>query len=139
MKKARKTAMLKAYARGEWTSWEEVAITNEMRVEHAQLEHCTHIWANNRFEVQGFRVETAIGGVWQLTAVRHGDIEGISWDELQRIVHELFGVECCAVEVYPPVVEEWHSKVNVRVLWVLPVTWPLPFGLSRPGAWGKPA
>jgi hypothetical protein len=135
---ARKTAQLKAFARGPWTPWSEVEITLEMRGDHAQLEHCKHIWANNRYEVQAFEVDTAIGGVWQITAVRHGDIEPIEWHEMQRIIHELYGPEVTAVEIYPPIAEEWDTKVNVRVAWILPSTWPLPFGLARSGAWGKP-
>ena len=135
---ARKTAQLKAFARGPWTPWSEVEITDEMRGDHAQLEHCKHIWANNRYEVQGFQVETPIGGVWQITAVRHGDIEQISWDEMQRILHELYGPEVVAIEIYPPVVEEWRTKTNVRVVWIMPSTWEIPCGLMKPGAWGKP-
>jgi hypothetical protein len=110
-----------------------------MRVEYPMLAHCARIWANQRYEVQSFAVETAIGGVWQLGIIRHGDIERISWEELQRIVHELFGLEVTAVEVYPSIENEWRTRVNVRMLWVLPDTWKLPFGLNLPTAWGKPA
>lgn len=110
-----------------------------MREKWPHLTHCSVIRSNNRFEVQFFQCNTSIGGVWQLGIVRHGDIEGCTWSEIQRIVHELFSPEVTAVEVYPPVEHEWHSRVNLRVIWVLPMTWELPFGLHKMGAWGKPA
>lgn len=135
---ARKTAILKAYAR-EWGAWREVPVTDQMRQEFPLLMHCKHLWANNRYEVQAYAVETAIGGVWQLGVIRHGDIAQIEWKELQRIVHDLYGPEVHAVEVFPPVAEEWQTKVNVRILWVLPATYEMPFGLHMPGCWGKPA
>lgn len=135
--KTRKTAVLKAYAR-EWGAWNEAPITDEMRQEFPHLMHVKHIWANQRYEVQAFAVDSSIGGIWQLGIIRHGDIAQITWGELQRIVHELYGPEVTAVEVYPPIVDEWQTKHNLRVLWILPATYELPFGLHRPGAWGKP-
>lgn len=138
MPKARQTAILKAYARGPWTPWDTVAVTDKMRAEYPLLAHCTNIWANNRFEVQAFSIKTAIGGMWQLGIIRHGDIDQIMWEELQRIVHDLFGPEVTAIEIFPPLEHEWEVKKNVRVLWVLPSTWPLPFGLQVKGSWGQP-
>lgn len=136
--KVRKTALLKAYAKM-WTAFEQVPITEQMRDDHPQLKHCLAIYANSRFECQIFAVGTSIGGVQQLVVCRHGDIAKIDWEELQRVVHELFGPEVTAVEVYPSIQHEWQTKTNARVLWVLPSTWELPFGLEKPGAWGKPA
>lgn len=137
MGKARKTAVLKALARtwGEWTTQEP---TDEIRRQHPHLKHCKCIWANNRYEVQGFICETSIGGVWQLTVLRHGDLEKITYGELQRIIHELFGENMVAVEVYPKMSDEWQTKTNLTVLWLLPASWSLPFGLQMPNAWGKP-
>lgn len=133
---ARQTAILKAYART-WGEWKQAEVTDKMREEFKHLKHCQRIWANNRYEVQSFQVNTAIGGVWQLGIIRHGDIAQIEWSELQRIVHELYGPEVTAVEMYPPVAEEWQTRHNLRVLWVLPATYQPPFGLHLPGAWGK--
>lgn len=139
MKRARQTAVLKAYARGEWTKWDPVVITDKMRNDYPQLKNCSYIYANNRYEVQIFELATAIGGIMQMTIIRHGDIEKISWEEIQRAVHELFGPEVSAIEIYPPIQFEWQTNVNLRVVWILPSTWELPFGLHLPGAWGKPA
>jgi hypothetical protein len=136
MTKVRKTALLKALAR-EWGEWKINEVTPEMRDRFPHLRHCAAIWSNNRYEVQGFKCETAIGGVWQIGVIRHGDIEQITWSELQRIVHERFGDEVTAIEVYPPREHEWNTQHNLRVLWILPSTWPLPFGLHLPGAWGQ--
>lgn len=136
MGKVRKTAALKAIART-WGDWRMIVPTDEIRQEHPHLLHCKHIWANNRYECNAYSVETSIGGVWQLNVFRHGNLEEISWTELQRIVHEIYGPEAVAVEVYPGIAEEWLTKNSVRVLWVLPATWSLPFGLHVAGAWGK--
>lgn len=137
MGKVRKTALLKAYARTH-TPFEQVEITPAMRHDFPNLEHCSSIWANSRYEVQLFTVNTAIGGVNQMVVSRHGNIEDMTWEELQRIKIELFGPEAVAVEVYPGIAEEWRGVKHIRVLWILPTTWPLPFGLHLPGSWGKP-
>lgn len=138
MSKTRKTAILKNFAL-QWGAWSQTEVTEQMRSDFPHLMHCKHIWANQRYEVQAFICETPIGGAWQLGIIRHGDIEQIHWDEIQRIVHELFGPEVVAVEVYPAIADEWQSKANLRVVWILPSTWPLPFGLHLASAWGKPA
>ena len=135
---ARQTAILKALART-WGEWKLTEPDDKIRSEHPHLRHCKCIWANNRYEVQGFVCETPIGGVWQLTVLRHGDLEKIMYSELQRIIHELFGDDIVAVEIYPALADEWQTKTNLTVLWMLPKTWPLPFGLHVKGAWGKPA
>lgn len=138
MEKVRRTALLKSYART-WGEWTETEITDDLRREHPHLLHCKHIWGNHRYEVNAFSVETPVGGVWQLNVFRHGNLEQITWTELQRIVHELYGPEATAIEVYPALAQEWQTKADVRVLWLLPATWPLPFGLHFKTAWGVPA
>ena len=135
-KAARKTALLKSYARG-WSRFEPVVITEEMRRDFPELMHCSSVWANNRVEAHVFQIETAIGGVNQLTLIRHGDIEPLSYQEIQRAVHELFGPEVSAVEIYPPIEHEWQTNLGLRVVWVLPHTWQLPFGLHIAGSLGE--
>ena len=137
-KAARKTALLKAYAR-QWTALEPVAITAEMRANWPLLKHCASVYANSRLEVHIYQLETEIGGVNQVTIVRHGQIEDVTWEDAQRAVHEIFGPEVTAVEIYPPYEYEWSTKLRIKVLWVLPYTWNLPVGLHFPNAWGKPA
>jgi len=138
MTKVRKTALLKAFGR-QWTPFEQVTITPEMQQEYPLLINCMAIYANSRMEVQMFAVDSAIGGVMQVTFIRHGDIEQLTWEEIQRALHEIFGPEVVAVEVYPALQDEWVTKLHLRVLWVLPSTWELPFGLDKVGAWGKKA
>jgi len=135
-KRPRKTALLKSFGR-HWTNFESVPITPEMIADHPLLATCRAIYANSRYEVQMFAVETSIGGVMQVTAIRHGDIEPAPWEDLQRLIHEIFGPEVVAVEVYPALQDEWVSKLNLRVVWILPATWTLPFGLHLPTAWGR--
>lgn len=136
-KPASKTAILRAYAR-HWGQWQETPLTDAIRAEHPHLRHCMKIWANQRYECQLFPVQSSIGGIVQVGIIRHRDLAAIEWEELQRIVHELFGPEVTAVEVYPPYEYEVAMKSRLRVLWVLPTNWPLPFGLHLPTAWGKP-
>jgi hypothetical protein len=137
MTKTRKTAILKAYARRR-TLFMQTTITDEMRQQYPHLAHCRAIYSNSRMEVQLFACESPIGGVMQTTLIRHGDIEKLSWQEIQDSLHEIFGPDAVAVEVYPAIVNEWQTKTGLRVLWVLPGTWELPFGLHLPNAWGKP-
>jgi hypothetical protein len=136
MTKVRKTALLKAYGR-QWTPFEKVEITSQMEQDYPLLINCMAIYANSRIECQLFKVETSIGGVVQATFIRHGDIEQLTWEDIQRALHEIFGPEVVAVEVYPALTDEWQTKLHLRVLWVLPSTYALPFGLGVKGAWGK--
>jgi len=133
---ARRTALIKAAAR-QWTPFEEVEITAQMREKFPLLKGCSYLYRNSRYEVQVFALETPIGGVNQVTVIRHGDVEAISWDELQRVIHELFGDDVNAVEMFPALKNEWKTKIGLRVLWVLPEGYELPFGLNVEGAWGR--
>ena len=103
--KARKTAVLKSMAR-QWTPFEKVEITERMMLDYPLLMNCKAIYANSRMEVQMFAAETSIGGVMQVTFIRHGDIEQLTWEEIQRALHEIFGPEVVAVEVYPALQDE---------------------------------
>ena len=135
--KMRDRTKLKLVAR-EWTPWQSIPVTEEMREQHKHLRYAEQILTNSRFEVQTFPCATPIGGVVQATVIRHGDIAPISWDELQRIVHEIFGADVTAVEIFPPLEHEWHTSVGLRSLWILPSTWQIPFGLHAEGSWGRP-
>ena len=139
--KVRQRTILKALART-WGEWRSVEITAAMRAEHPLLKYAREVFANNRFELHSFSVPSSIGGVTQISISRHGQIEDVTWEEAQRAVHELFGPEVTAIEVYPPIEHEWRNAsgqtARVKVLWILPSTWPIPFGLHLRGAWGVP-
>jgi len=137
MGKVRQTALLKALARNPG-EWKEKEVTDDMRRDFPHLLYCERVWFNNKHECQAFKVLSPIGGVWQLNVVRHGNLESTDWQEKQKIVHDLFGPEVYAVEIYPPIEHEWRTNLKISVLWVLPSTWALPFGLHVAGAWGKP-
>jgi len=130
-KKARKTAVLKSYARV-WTPFSPVEITPEMRDKYVLLRHCHSIYANSRFEVQCFACDSSIGGVMQVAIRRHGDVAEVTQEDLRRIVFELFGLETTAVEIYRPMDEVFKG----RILWILPETWPIPFGVHTKASWG---
>lgn len=136
MSKVRQRTLLKSAAR-RWTPWESVAVTEAMRSEHPHLRHCAGIFRNSRYEVQMFHCDSVIGGVVQATIVRHGDLEEMTWEELQRILRERFGPDAVAVEIYPKTADEWHVHTRVRVLWILPAGYQLPFGLEQPASWGR--
>lgn len=99
--------------------------------------NCHSIYANSRLEIQLFAVETSIGGVMQCTAHRHGDLAQPTYEEVQRAIHEIFGADTVAVEVYPKLKDEWKTNLALRVVWILPVTYELPFGLEKPNSWGR--
>jgi len=134
-KATRLRTKLKSVAR-HWTPWESVPITEEMRTDHPHLAHCKEILANSRFEVQLFHCASNIGGVVQMNVSRHGDLEKISWEELQRIKKEIFGNTVVAIEIYPAKLSEWTIAREVRVLWIMPSSYQLPVGLHLPNAWG---
>ena len=128
---------IKAVSR-HWSEWTPVEVTAEMREKHPHLEHCGQIFANSRFEVQVFPIACpGLGGVQQVCVTRHGDLERISWDDLQRVKRELFGEHSLALEVYPPDDCETHFKREIRVLWVQPVGHILPYGLHLESAFGR--
>ena len=66
----------------------------------------------------------------QRTAVNDtgGWVDGITWDEMQRLKREAGYGELCAVEVYPPD-SEVVNVANLRHLWLLPE--PPPFMWRR--------
>jgi hypothetical protein len=125
---------MKTVAR-EWTAWQEMPITDEIRESVPHMEHASKLWANSRFEIVGYECPTTLGGVWQLLLIRHGHIEPILFDDCLRVKNELFGVDSLAVEIYPRGADR-SSKT--RLLWILPQGASLPYGLDVPGAWGEP-
>ena len=109
----------------------------ELRAAHDFLSNCYAIYTNSRCEVHCFPCATEIGAVMQVNIRRHGDLEELTWRELQDIKNEVFGSHTQAVEVFPEASEEWNPLAKVRVLWIMPTGWRLPFGLSMQTAWGK--
>jgi len=132
-KPARKTAALKALAR-QWTPFARIEITPDMRAQYALLRHCHSLYSNSRMEVQCFAIESSIGGVMQVTLKRHGNVEEVTEDDMRRTLLELFGPAATAVEIYRAIEEKW----KIRILWILPATWKLPFGMHLSTAFGRP-
>jgi len=133
---ARVRGAIKAAARS-WTPFTSIPITDAMKSEHPHLNNCSAIFANSRYQAEVFECSSHVGGVCQVVIRRHlSGNEPIAWDDLQRAVHELYGPHVTAVEVYPPVAQEWRINREVRVLWVLAESYQLPVGLHLDGAWG---
>ena len=118
----------------EWSAWQEIPVTDEIRASSPHMAHVSRIFANSRFEAQCFTCATAMGGVAQLVVARHGHLEPVTWNDLQRVKNELFGVDALAVEVYP---REVVREMKIRILWILPEGTDLPYGLDKPSAWGN--
>ena len=116
-----------------WTPWREVTITDEIRNTGPQMEHVDKIYANSKFEVQTFNCATSIGGVVQVVIAHHGHLLPVTWNDVLRIKNEIFGADQLGVEIYP---REVVSKMNIRILWILPVGTDLPYGLDKDSAWG---
>lgn len=115
----------------------EIPVTDEMREEHQVLENIFKIYSNSRYEVHLFACSTAIGGVMQVTVARHFTKEEIPWDDMQRVKVEIFGEQAWALEIFPDTRAEWHPQKDVRVMWVMPSDYEVPFGLHRPESWGR--
>jgi hypothetical protein len=118
----------------EWTAWMEVPVTDEIRGSAPHMEHVAKIYANSRFEVQIYTVNTLVGGVSQVVIARHQHLEEITWNDVMRVKTELFGVGALAIEIYP---REVAPMMRIRILWVMPVGYELPCGLDKAGAWGN--
>lgn len=120
----------------EWTAWNNVAITDQMRREHKHLAKCSSIYANSRFEVQCWECASPVGGFMHAIIARHGLLEPVNGEDIQRIKAELFGPNVVGVEIYPPVAAGLEFKT--RHLWILPTSgYSLPFGFDMPTCWGQ--
>lgn len=120
-----------------WTAFTQIAITEKMRNDNLLLQNCYAIYANSRYEVHLFMQPSAVGA-WMQCAVRsHADMWPIDWSILQRIKNEIFSPGALALELYPEQANEWPAKINVRIFYVAPTTFEIPFGLHLPGAWGR--
>lgn len=121
-----------------WSAWESVAVTDKMRDEHPYLKKVHSMFRNSRLSAHLFPVSTPQGAFMQCDFKKHTGDE-ISWAELQRAKRELFSPDAVALEVYPAEAIEWKSEHNIRIIYVCPVDYILPFGLHLPTAFGGPA
>lgn len=122
----------------QWSDWESIPVTDKMRQEFDYLKNVHSIFRNSRLSVHMFAITTDIGAVMQCDIKKHTG-EEISYSDLQRAKAELFSPDAVALEVYPAAAIDVGIKANIRVLWVMPVDWSLPYGLHLPTAWGREA
>ena len=120
-----------------WTAFTQIAVTDKMRDDSPLLKNAHSIYANSWFEVHCFACASSVGAWMQVTVRRHADVADITWEQMQKVKNELFGEASVALELYPAKNEEWKPAVNVRVMYITPVGWPIPFGLGTPTAWGR--
>lgn len=92
-------------------------------------------WKNNVYTVQVYRHDTDIGLVWRLCIRRNDGKPGVPWADKQRIKDELIGSDCTAIEVFPSA-QNLVDEADLYHLWVLPLSYELPFGLHIHG-WSK--
>jgi hypothetical protein len=136
-KSQRMKGAIKAAARS-WSPFTTIPITDEMKNQHPHLRTAYAVYANSRYQAECFNCASDIGGVVQVVVRRHlPGMDPIPWDDLQRVVHDIYGANVCAVEVYPPLDMSWGINREVRVLWVLPEGYVPPFGFHLPTAWGR--
>lgn len=134
---SRMKGAIKAAARS-WSPFVSIPITDKLKSENPALSHAASIFANSRYQAECFNCASELGGVVQVVVRRHlASSDPIPWDDLQRVVHDIYGDLVCAVEVYPPRDAEWRIGREVRVLWVLPEGYVAPFGLHIATAWGR--
>jgi hypothetical protein len=129
----RKTHRLKMVGK-HWTPWRSIPVTGDIRASTPFMKNLKSIWANSRFEVQCYEVGSPVGGIVQLVIARHGHLETVTWNDIQRIKTELFGVDNFALELYPA--EHVAVEMKTRIIWVMPKGYEPPCGLHLPSAWG---
>lgn len=74
------------------------------------------VWTSKHFVVQ---VYDAPGGDERISVQRTSQRDGITWDELQEVKHQVGRGHRVAVEVYPPN-DQVVNVANMRHLWTLP-------------------
>lgn len=122
-----------------WSAWESVTITDKMRDEHRYLKNVHSVFRNSRYAVHMFACATTLGAVMQVDVMPHHIKREIPYGDMQRIKAELFSPDAVALEVYPAAAIDMQIDANVRIMWVMPVDWVLPFGLHLPTAFGGAA
>jgi hypothetical protein len=116
-----------------WTPLVEQDVTDELRAAAPHLKNLWKRWANTRFVVEAFQVKTPLGGVVQLSIIRHGLLDVADYFEVERIRLELFGPEYLGIEMHERGV---NPAIKMRSLWIMPADYDLPFGLDKENAWG---
>jgi hypothetical protein len=119
-----------------WTPFVAVPVTDRLRASTPYLRHVHSIFQNSRYTVHLFACASPLGGVMQCDVRRMVEGLEIPYADLQRVKCELFSPHAVALEVYPPEAIEYHTKRNIRFLWVMPMNYELHFGLHLPTAFG---
>lgn len=122
-----------------WSEWESIPVTEKMREDHKYLRNVHSVFRNSRYSVHMFACTTTLGAVMQVDVMPHLIKREIPWEDMQRIKAELFSPDAVALEVYPAAAIDMRIDSNVRIMWVMPVDWELPFGLHLPTAFGGQA
>lgn len=134
-KAQRQRHRLKTVAK-EWTPFLEVEVTDELRAAAPHLQYLWKRWTNSRFIVEAFQVKSSLGGIVQLSIIRHGLLDVADSYEVERIRLELFGPEYLGIELYGRGV---NPTMKMRTLWLMPDGYDVPYGLGKPNAWGNDA
>jgi len=133
-KAAREKHRIKTIGKRGMTAWTQVPVTDEIRNAAPHMQFIQSVFTNNRLEVHCFSVKSSVGGIVHVVIARHLLLEPVANEEMQHVKNTLFGLNATAVEIYPPGVENLSHRA--RHLWVLPETWPLPFGFNSDTCWG---
>lgn len=133
-KKALRMGEEEARVRGSW-DWIVMPVDPELLVRFPAVRNVVRVVRNDFYVVQWFEFYSDLGMMIHL-AIRSikgaGKQYGIEppWRDLQRIKNEVVGPGFEAVQVCP---KQHHliDHVDMYHLFVLPLEWPLPFGLHR--------
>lgn len=120
----------------EWTPFIEVPVTDELREAAPHLRRLWRRWTNSRYIVEAFQVKTPLGGVVQLSIIRHGLLDTADYFDIERIRLELFGPEYLGIELHERGV---NPPLKMRSLFLMPDGYDVPYGLDKPNAWGLDA
>ena len=133
-KKAQRMGEEEARARASW-EWFVMPVDPVILERYPAVRDVVRVVRNDFYVVQWFEFSSDIGKMIHL-AIRSiqgaGTRSGVEppWRDLQRIKSEVVGPGFEAVQVCP---KEHHlmDQADMYHLFVLPLEWPLPFGLHR--------
>lgn len=137
----RRAAVVESRQRQSW-DWQELPIHQAQ--DRPALRHIKRAVRNDLWLVQFYDFASDLGVIDHLMirsivglGVLNGSGKEPSWQELQRIKNELMGPDREAVQCYPRAADV-IDQADMYHLFVLPLGWPLPFGLHRECGFARP-
>lgn len=135
----RPTRKQRRRAKDENKRWPEILVRVEISAaDRASSEvplerQASEMWRSRAFLVQVFPMKNGYERLSVCTTEHNGEsfVDGIAWDDLQRLKSECGRGDKDAMEIYPADVDV-VNVANMRHLWVLPYPIPIAWRTKRP-------